>query len=213
MDSSAISGLGLRLSSFVVGVSGGIGSGKTTVTDLFKALGIEVIDADVIARQVVEPGSNALQKIVDEFGPDIITRNGQLDRAKLREMIFRESQLKTWLNALLHPLIRDQMALQTQQAQSPYCILSVPLLVENNLNDSVDRVLIVDVLEQTQLDRTLKRDTVDPQQIKSIMKSQATREQRLAIADDIIDNNGVQEGLVAQVHKLHQHYLQLASMR
>ena len=196
-----------------MGVSGGIGSGKTTVTDLFKALGIEVIDADVIARQVVEPGSNALQKIVDEFGPDIITRNGQLDRAKLREMIFRESQLKTWLNALLHPLIRDQMALQTQQAQSPYCILSVPLLVENNLNDSVDRVLIVDVTEQTQLDRTLKRDTVDPQQIKSIMKSQATREQRLAIADDIIDNNGDQEGLAAQVHKLHQDYLQLASTR
>ena len=196
-----------------MGVSGGIGSGKTTVTDLFKALGIEVIDADVIARQVVEPGSSAVQKIVDKFGPDIITRHGQLDRAKLREMIFRESQLKTWLNALLHPLIRDQMALQTQQAQSSYCILSVPLLVENNLNTSVDRVLIVDVTEQTQLDRTIKRDTVDPQQIKSIMKSQATREQRLAIADDIIDNNGDQEELVAQVHKLHQDYLQLASTR
>lgn len=196
-----------------MGVSGGIGSGKTTVTDLFKALGIEVIDADVIAREVVEPGSIAMQEIVDKFGPDIITRDGQLDRAKLREMIFRESHLKIWLNALLHPLIRDQMTQQTRNAQSPYCILSVPLLVENNLNNSVDRVLIVDVTEQTQLDRTLKRDNVDRQQIKSIMKSQASREQRLAIADDIIDNNGGQEKLVAQVHKLHQDYLQFASMR
>ncbi|MFT4940940.1 MAG: dephospho-CoA kinase [Paraglaciecola sp.] len=201
------------MSRFVVAVSGGIGSGKTTVTDLFKGLGVDVIDADVIARQVVEPGSLGVQKIVDKFGPEIIDNNGQLKRAKLREMIFRESALKNWLNALLHPLIREQMVLQTQQAQSPYCILSVPLLVENNLNHGVDRVLIVDVTEQTQVDRTLQRDKVDSQQIESIMNSQASREQRLAIADDIIDNNGEQAELVEQVHKLHKTYLQLAGTR
>jgi dephospho-CoA kinase len=201
------------VSRFVVGVSGGIGSGKTTVTDLFMDLGIEVIDADVISRQVVEPGSPAVKKIVDKFGSEIIDDDGHLKRAKLREMIFGESQLKTWLNALLHPLIRDQMVLQTQLAQSPYCILSVPLLVENNLNYIVDRVLIVDVTEKMQFDRTLKRDNVDPQQIKSIMNSQAGREQRLAVADDVIDNSGDQAGLFEQVQKLHQDYLQMANMR
>ena len=189
----------------MVGVSGGIGSGKTTVTDLFKDLDIDVIDADVIARQVVEPGSPAVQKIVDKFGGDIVDHTGQLNRAKLREMIFSQPELKTWLNGLLHPLIRDQMTLQTQQAKSPYCI-SVPLLVENNLNHSVDRVLIVDVTEQTQLDRTLERDNVAAQQVRSIMNSQASRAQRLAIADDVIDNNGGQQELVAQVAKLHKSY-------
>ena len=201
------------MSRFVVGVSGGIGSGKTTVTDMFKGLGIDVIDADVIAREVVEPGSPAVQKIVDKFRGDIIEQNGHLNRTKLREIIFSQPELKIWLNALLHPLIREQMAVQTQQAKSPYCILSVPLLVENNLNNSVDRVLIVDVSEQTQLDRTLKRDQVDQQQIRSIMNSQASRTQRLAVADDVIDNNGEQKELVEQVHKLHDNYLEIASLR
>jgi dephospho-CoA kinase len=180
---------------------------------MFKDLDIDVIDADVIARQVVEPGSPAVQKIVDKFGSEIIDKTGQLNRAKLREMIFSQPELKTWLNGLLHPLIRDEMSLQTQQAKSPYCILSVPLLVENNLNHSVDRVLIVDVTEQTQLDRTLKRDNVDAQQIRSIMNSQASREQRLAIADDVIDNNGELQELVAQVAKLHKSYLQIVNMK
>lgn len=201
------------MSRFVVGVSGGIGSGKTTVTDMFKGLGIDVIDADVIAREVVEPGSPAVQKIVDKFGGDIIEQNGHLNRTKLREIIFSQPELKIWLNALLHPLIREQMAVQTQQAKSPYCILSVPLLVENNLNNSVDRVLIVDVSEQTQLDRTLKRDQVDQQQIQAIMNSQASRAQRLAVADDVIDNNGEQKELIEQVHKLHANYLEIASLR
>jgi dephospho-CoA kinase len=201
------------VSRFVVGVSGGIGSGKTTVTDMFKGLGIDVIDADVIAREVVEPGSPAVQKIVDKFGGDIIEQNGHLNRTKLREIIFSQPELKIWLNALLHPLIREQMAVQTQQAKSPYCILSVPLLVENNLNNSVDRVLIVDVSEQTQLDRTLKRDQVDQQQIQAIMNSQASRAQRLAVADDVIDNNGEQKELIEQVHKLYANYLEIASLR
>jgi dephospho-CoA kinase len=198
------------VSDYVVGISGGIGSGKTTVTDLFAKYGIEVIDADVIAREVVEPGTPALKAIVDKLGQSVLDPSGSLDRAKLRSLVFNDIEVKNWLNQLLHPAIRQQMLLQTQQAKSAYCLLSVPLLVENKLNEQVDRVVIVDVDEQTQLQRTLLRDKTNAPQIRAIMNAQATRQQRLAVADDIIDNNGKADDLAKQVVHLHQHYLQLA---
>jgi dephospho-CoA kinase len=198
------------MSQFVVGLSGGIGSGKTTVTDLFAELAVDIIDADVIARQVVEPGTQALAKIVEKFGGQILGKDAYLDRAKLRELIFQQPLLKDWLNELLHPIIRQEMQRLTQEASSAYCILSVPLLFENKLNKSVDRVLIVDVSEQTQVTRTIGRDAVEQKQVKAIMASQASRAERLTIADDVIDNNGDEAALVGQVRRLHSDYLQQA---
>jgi len=202
--------MGPGVSHLVVGLSGGIGSGKTTVTDLFAELGVDIIDADVIARQVVEPGTEALGQIIEKFGGEIVDQDGCLDRVKLRALIFQDPTLKSWLNGLLHPLIRQEMQRLTQSASSPYCILSVPLLFENNLNNMVDRVLIVDVSEQSQVARTVGRDRVDEKQVKAIMASQASRAQRLTIADDVIDNNGDNAALVEQVRRLHADYLQEA---
>jgi dephospho-CoA kinase len=198
------------MSDYVVGISGGIGSGKTTVTDLFTTYDIKVIDADVIAREVVAPGTPALKSIVDKLGQSVLDCSGILDRAKLRTLVFSDSKTKSWLNQLLHPVIRQQMLLQTQQAKSAYCLLSVPLLVENKLYQQVNKVVIVDVDEQTQLRRTLLRDKNNEQQIRAIMSAQATRAQRLAVADDIIDNNGKTDDLPKQVFQLHKKYLQLA---
>jgi dephospho-CoA kinase len=205
----------VAMSNYVVGISGGIGSGKTTVTDLFAKYAIKVIDADVIAREIVEPGTPALKAIIDKFGQSVLdssggSSSGTLDRAKLRTLVFNNSEVKSWLNQLLHPAIREQMLLQTKQAESVYCLLSVPLLVENKLYQHVDRVVIVDVHEQTQLQRTLLRDKTNEQQIRAIMRAQATRQQRLAVADDVIDNNGKADDLTEKVTQLHKHYLQLA---
>jgi dephospho-CoA kinase len=200
----------VAMSNFVVGITGGIGSGKTTVTDLFAKYAIEVIDADVIAREVVEPGTPALKAIINKFGQSVLDESDSLDRAKLRRLVFNDIEVKNWLNQLLHPAIRRQMLLQTQQAKSDYCLLSVPLLVENKLNEQVDRVVIVDVDEPTQLQRTLLRDKTNEKQIRTIMSAQATRQQRLEVADDVIDNNGGTDALFKQVSQLHQYYLQLA---
>jgi dephospho-CoA kinase len=134
----------IAMSDYVVGISGGIGSGKTTVTDLFAKYTVDVIDADVIAREVVEPGTAALKAIVATFGDSVLDESGGLDRTKLRTLVFKDSEVKNWLNQLLHPAIRLQMLLQTQQAKSEYCLLSVPLLVENKLYEQVDRVVIVE---------------------------------------------------------------------
>lgn len=201
------------MSHLVVGLSGGIGSGKTTVSDLFAALGVDVIDADVIARQVVEPGTSALAAIVDKLGPQVLNPVGELNRSELRQLVFSDQSLKNWLNQLLHPLIRQQMQKQTLAAKSNYCILSVPLLVESTLNTLVDRVLIVDVSEATQLKRTVLRDNSNIEQISAIMRAQATRAERLAVADDVIENEGQASDLVEKVAQLHQQYLSLAVNR
>lgn len=198
------------MSTYVVGVSGGIGSGKTTVTNLFAELGIDIIDADVIAREVVAPQTPGLNAIVAKLGQDILDNHGHLNRALLRQLVFTQPDLKEWLNQLLHPLIREQMQQQTQGASSPYCILSVPLLVENQGYKTVDRVLIVDVSEATQLQRTVLRDNSNVEQISAIMRAQASREQRLAVADDVIENEGSEQELIEKVAQLHHLYLSLA---
>ncbi|MFQ3237499.1 MAG: dephospho-CoA kinase [Paraglaciecola sp.] len=198
------------MSQFVVGLSGGIGSGKTTISNMFAKLGVQIIDADVIARQVVQPKSPALESIIDRFGPELLDDDGNLDRRKLRDIVFSQPQAKKWLNALLHPLIRQQMQQQTDQAKSIYCILSVPLLVENKSYKNVDRVVIVDVPENLQLKRSISRDGASEAQINAILASQATRQQRIEVADDVIDNSGDEEALLAQVNRLHKRYVHMA---
>ncbi|WP_421204070.1 dephospho-CoA kinase [Aeromonas enteropelogenes] len=199
---------------YVVAITGGIGSGKTTVANQFSELGIDVIDADVIAREVVEPGTPTLAAIAAHFGPDVIASDGRLDRRQLRERVFSEPDAKAWLNALLHPLIRSEMQRQCAAARSPYCLLVVPLLVENRLTGLADRVLVIDVDEATQIARTCRRDEVSPEQAKAILAAQASRDERLAVADDILDNRVEDKMAIrTQILALHQTYLAFASQQ
>ncbi|MDP4536474.1 dephospho-CoA kinase [Alkalimonas collagenimarina] len=197
----------------IIGLTGGIGSGKTTVANAFAAKGIELVDADVVARQVVAPGSAALQQIVDHFGPNMLLADGSLDRAALRQRVFSHAADKDWLNALLHPLIRQKMQDELAAASSPYVLFIAPLLLENQLQSYIDRLVVVDVTEQTQLARTLLRDGGSEQQVAAIMAAQVDRTQRLAAADDVIDNSAGPEQLAPQIDALHQRYLKLAAQR
>lgn len=199
---------------YVVAITGGIGSGKTTVANQFAELGIEVVDADVIAREVVEPGTPALAAIAAHFGSAVITPDGQLDRRRLRERVFTDPQAKGWLNALLHPLIRTEMQHQCAAARSPYCLLVVPLLVENRLTALANRVLVIDVDEATQIERTCRRDGVSREQAQAILAAQASRADRLAAADDVLDNqNGTPEAIKSRILALHETYLVFASQQ
>ncbi|EHG7610388.1 TPA: dephospho-CoA kinase [Citrobacter sedlakii] len=196
---------------YTVALTGGIGSGKSTVANAFADLGIQIVDADMIARQVVEPGQPALAAIADHFGLALLDADGRLQRRLLRERIFANPHEKVWLNALLHPLIQQETQRQFQQATSPYVLWVVPLLVENGLTTKANRVLVVDVTPETQLLRTMQRDDVTRAHAEQILAAQATREARLAAADDVIDNNGAPESIRSDVARLHALYLQLAS--
>lgn len=199
---------------YVVAITGGIGSGKTTVANQFAELGIEVVDADIIAREVVEPGTTALAAIATHFGADVIAPDGRLDRRQLRERVFTDPQAKGWLNALLHPLIRSEMQRQCAAARSPYCLLVVPLLVENGLTALANRVLVIDVDEATQIERTCRRDGVNREQAEAILAAQASRTERLAAADDVLDNqNGTPEAIKSRIFALHETYLAFASQQ
>lgn len=193
-----------------MGLTGGIGSGKSTVANLFADAGIVVVDADEVARQVVAVGEPALAQIVSHFGTELLTADGQLNRSLLRQRVFSDSTDKQWLNALLHPLIRQRMQQQLAKAQSDYAILMAPLLLENQLDQTVDQVLVVDVTEAQQLSRTMSRDQNDASLVQAIMASQCSRAQRLSRADQIVDNSGSPADLAAQVATLHQQYLLLA---
>lgn len=196
---------------YTVALTGGIGSGKSTVADAFADLGITVIDADIIARQMVEPGQPVLNAIAEHFGSELIASDGTLRRRALRERIFSHPEEKAWLDALLHPLIQQETRRQLQQATSPYVLWVVPLLVENGLYQQANRVLVVDVTPETQLKRTMQRDEVTREHVKHILAAQATREARLAVADDVIDNNGAPDAIASDVARLHASYLKLAS--
>ncbi len=196
---------------FIVALTGGIGSGKSEVSNAFAQLGTPIVDADVIARQVVLPNSPALTAIANYFGADFILPNGQLNRPALREHIFSHPEDKTWLNQLLHPLIQQETQRQLRAVNVPYVLWVVPLLIENNLSSLADRVLVIDVSRDIQLSRTMLRDKVDRQQAENILAAQVSREVRLSHADDIMDNNGTQAELAAQVLTLHKRYLALAS--
>ncbi|MDR2217477.1 dephospho-CoA kinase [Yokenella regensburgei] len=196
---------------FTVALTGGIGSGKSTVAEAFSRLGVNVIDADVIARKVVEPGTPALNAIAAHFGPQMLTTEGDLNRRSLRERVFAHPEDKAWLNALLHPLIQQETHRQMREATSPYVLWVVPLFVENQLFAQADRVLVVDVPRETQIFRTMQRDNVSREHAEHILAAQATREARLAAADDIIDNNGAPDAIVSDVARLHAQYLQFAA--
>ncbi len=196
------------MSDFIVGLTGGIGSGKTTVADLFSELDVDVIDADIVARELVAKDSPALLLISENFGSDFIQANGQLNRALLRKQIFSNDNDKLWLNNLLHPLIRDQLLLQTKKSSSPYCLLVAPLLIENKLTALVNRVLVVDVEENTQINRTTARDSNSKEQVQAIMNSQVSRVVRQEHADDLLNNDNCSLGKLRMlVAKLHQRYL------
>lgn len=192
----------------IIGLTGGIGSGKSAVSDCFEKLGVTVVDADVVAREVVEPGTAALKSIADHFGDHILTAKGALDRAALRTLIFSDENQRKWLEALLHPLIRKEIIAQLNQSDSPYSILSSPLLLETDQQTLVDRVLVVDVPVELQLERTIQRDNNSVDQVKSIISAQSTRTYKQQKADDIILNIGTIEELQKDVFALHQRYLQ-----
>lgn len=196
---------------YVVGLTGGIGSGKSAVSALFEKQGITVVDSDVVARQVVEKGQPALKKIAEHFGNDVIQADGSLDRAALRQRIFAAPEERKWLEALLHPLIRQETQRQLTAAEGPYVILASPLLVESGQYRSVHRVLVVDAPEELQLQRAMSRDANNEAQIRAVMATQATREARLRCADDVILNDKALDELIPQVEDLHTKYCDLAN--
>ena len=195
------------MANWILGLTGGIGSGKSAVSAMFEKLGITVVDADIVAREVVEPGSVGLKKIVEHFGKTILTSEGVLDRAKLRGIIFDNETEKAWLNALLHPLIRESMLKQLQQATSDYVILVAPLLFENGLEKLCNHTLLIDVPVTTQITRTSARDNVSEAQAKKIIASQMSRADKQLKADDILDNDRALSEVAIDVKKLHQKYL------
>ena len=188
----------------IIGLTGGIGSGKTAVSDTFEKLGITVVDADLASRVVVEKGKPCLEEIAKHFGNDILNENDELNRAKLREIIFNSDSEKLWLESLLHPAIAEQIKDELNASKSPYTILVSPLLLETNQRDFCDKVLVVDVPIEIQMERTTKRDGVSKDQVKSIIKSQINRDERLQLADEIILNEGSIEDLEMIVRELHE---------
>lgn len=198
------------MSGYIVGLTGGIGSGKTTVANLFHDLGVQSVDADLVAREVVMPGEAALAAIVEHFGSGILQQDGQLDRAVLRAKIFADEAEKHWLNQLLHPLIRQRLLQQLQQCTSDYALLIAPLLLENKLQSYTDRVLVVDVPEKLQLSRTMQRDQVPAEQVQNILNSQIARPERLRLADDVLLNTVPVFELQSQIQQLHSRYQQFA---
>lgn len=195
---------------YIIGLTGGIASGKTTIANMFAEKGIELVDADIVARDVVAPETQGLRAISEYFGHDILLADGTLNRAKLREIIFADDNKKTWLNQLLHPLIRQEMLQQLAASQSVYTLFVVPLLVENNLTELCDHVLVIDVAERVQVARTVKRDNVSEQQAQAIIAAQINRQLRLNAADSIIVNDDI-NSLPEQVNLLHEKFLELAA--
>lgn len=194
-----------------IGLTGGIASGKSTVAELFAALGVPVIDTDKIAREVVEPGQPPLEKLVERFGTAILTTDGHLDRPKLREIVFSDPKARADLEALTHPAIGSAVEALSGTAGGPYQILVIPLLVEKGLGGRVDRVLAIDCPETTQLERLQARDGSTPEQAQAILNAQTSRAARLKAADDVIHNESDVAGLRQQVAELHQRYLALAA--
>lgn len=193
-----------------IGLTGGIASGKSTVAELFAGKGVPVIDTDVIAREVVEPGKPALDEIREAFGEAVIRDDGTLDRAAMRRIVFEDPAKRARLESILHPRIRDETFAHAAEENGDYLVIVVPLMVESPMRDRMDRILVVDVPEATQLERLLARDAESPEQARRMMAAQAGRDERLAIADDVIDNGGSLEATRQQVDALHARYRELA---
>lgn len=192
---------------YVVGLTGGIGSGKSAAAKIFRTCGVEVIDADALAREVVEPGQPALSDIGTHFGSGLLTAQGHLDRAALRKIVFSNPKHKSWLENLLHPLIAELLQRRLSATKSPYAILESPLLLETEQHKLVDRVIVIDVNEEIQIDRSVRRDGSDEEVIKSIIASQINRAERIQYADDLVSNEESLEQLREKIEALHSKYL------
>ena len=191
----------------IIGLTGGIGSGKTAVSDIFQDLGITIVDADLASRVVVDKGREELNKISSHFGKDIINSNGELDRAQLRDIIFNSEEEKLWLESLLHPAIASQIQMELDSSNSLYTVLVSPLLLETDQRNFCKKVIVVDVPEEIQIQRTAKRDNVSKEQIKSIISSQIDRISRLEQADEVIVNDGSLKDLESKVQQLHKKFI------
>ena len=195
---------------YIVGLTGGIGSGKTTIAYFFSERDIEVINADQLARKVVQPGTIALSQIKQKFGDKILTESYGLNRSLLREIVFKDERQRVWLENLLHPLIEDEINKSIESALSQYVVLESPLLLETNQHKLVNRILVIDVSPEIQLKRTLSRDGGSEATIKAIINSQLTRLQRLNMADDVINNEQDLKSVRIELESLHQNYLSMA---
>lgn len=199
-----------------VALSGGIASGKTAVSDIFKSLGVPVIDADILSRKAVAPGTRGLEAIRQRFGIEVIDANESLDRARLRQIVFSDRQARKDLESIIHPEVRRLTAEalnQHKKNEAPYCLVVIPLLVETKQYDKYDHVIIVDVGEQTQIERVMQRDDSTEEQARKILSSQATREARLAIANTVVDNSGTLADLKSRVNSIHQSLLTMAAIK
>ncbi len=194
----------------VIALTGGIGAGKTTVSERFAELGVPVIDSDLLAREQVQPGSAGLEEIIRRFGPEVLASSGELDRDRLRRLIFRDPAAKKHLEAILHPRIRAQMQRRISEIDSPYIVLAIPLLVENAQMDLADRVLVVDAPEEFQIERVCHRDRQSIEEVRAILRTQSSRAERLGVADDLITNDGSLRKLLDDTTALHHHYMSLA---
>lgn len=201
------------MAALCIGLTGGVASGKSTVASAFSALGIPVIDADQVARDVVAPGSAGLQQVVAHFGSDCLNAEGGLDRTRMRQKVFADPTQRRALESILHPLIRADLIAWREALLPPYGILMVPILIEGGFDQICDRILVVDVAEDTQIDRLCQRDGVDRTLAQQMLAAQASRSQRLARADDVLLNDGREDQIPAQVEALHSRYLSLAAER
>jgi len=195
---------------FRVVLTGGIASGKSAASAYFESLGVAVIDADRVSRELVQPGQPALAQIVAQFGEDMLTPGGELNRQALRQRVFADPAERKRLEGILHPLIRERMQEQAEQARSPYVLLVVPLFVETGKSYPCERVLLIDTAEATQRQRLATRDGSSDQQVQQLLAAQAGRTARIDAADDVISNNGSLEELQAALGALHQRYVQMA---
>ncbi|AZE82204.1 Dephospho-CoA kinase [Pseudomonas orientalis] len=198
---------------WILGLTGGIGSGKSAAAEHFTRLGVDLIDADHAARWVVEPGRPALARIAEHFGSAVLQPDGQLDRAALRTLIFEAPEERRWLEGLLHPLIAEEIRDHLARARSPYAILVSPLLIESGQYSMTQRILVIDVPQSLQIQRTLQRDGISEQQVQAILKAQSSREDRLNHADDVLVNDQDLAWLRGEVERLHHFYLTLRGGR
>lgn len=202
-----------RPRAFVVAVTGGIASGKSAVTDRLARLGVPVFDADIVTRELSAPGQPALREIAERFGPSVIGADGGLDRRALRARVFADDAERRALEAILHPRVRERLAALAAAVDTPYCVLAIPLLAEGNRYPWIDRVVVVDAPDELRIRRLVARDRIDEDLARRMLGAQAPRAARLAIADEVIDNSGTLEGLVAAAEALHVRLLRLARER
>lgn len=196
--------------SFKVGLTGGVASGKTTVSDRFAELGIDVIDADLIARALLEQDSGCYNDVVGLFGQQVLLDNNEINRRWLRDRIFSDAEAKRALESIIHPAVRLAIVKATKNCTSDYCIVSIPLLIEANMQTLVDRILVVDLPPEQQLDRLMRRDKINLKQAQAMLAGQSSRSQRMSFADDIIDNVHPISALDEQIRTLHENYLRMS---